>query len=48
MNSTTATAIKHVENSLEILYQFVIELDLDSILVKEFEQGLANDLDNPF
>ena len=47
MNIATATEIKHFENSLEVLNHFGIELDLDIILVKEFEQGLANDLDNP-
>ena len=47
MNMTTATKIKHVKNSLEVLNQFGIELDLDIILIQEFELGLANDLDNP-
>ena len=47
MNTATATQIKTVENTLEILNQFGIELDLDIILVEEFELGLANDLDNP-
>ena len=47
MNTATVTQIKTVENSLEVLNQFGIELDLDMILVEEFEQGLANDLDNP-
>lgn len=48
MNTATATQIKQVENSLEVLNQFGIELDLEDILVEEFERGLANDLDNPF
>ena len=47
MQIATATTIKHVENSLEMLNRFGIELDLNVILVEEFEQGLANDLDNP-
>ncbi len=47
MNTATATQIKTLENSLEVLNQFGIELDLDIILVEEFELGLANDLDNP-
>ncbi|AFZ34535.1 hypothetical protein Sta7437_0953 [Stanieria cyanosphaera PCC 7437] len=48
MNTAIATQIKPIENSLEVLNQFGIELDLDGILITEFEQGLANDLDNPF
>ena len=47
MNNTTVTQIKQVENSLEVLNQFGVELDLDIILGEEFELGLANDLDNP-
>ena len=47
MNTATANQIKTLENSLEVLNQFGIELDLDIILVEEFELGLANDLDNP-
>jgi hypothetical protein len=34
MNIATATQIKYVENSLEILNQFAIELELETILVK--------------
>ncbi len=48
MNTATATQINTVENSLEIVNQFGIELDLDIILDEEFELGLANDLDNPY
>lgn len=47
MNTATATQIKYLENSLEALNQFGIVLDLDNILTEEFEQGFANDLDNP-
>jgi hypothetical protein len=47
MNTTTITQIKPIE-SLEVLNQFGIELDLDMILAEEFELGLPNDLDNPF
>ena len=47
MNTATATPIKTVENSLEVLNQFGIELDLDIILAEEFELGFPNDLDNP-
>lgn len=43
----TITEIKPIETSLEILVKNGIELDLDTILDEEFEQGLANDLDNP-
>lgn len=42
---TTATEIKHVENSFEV--SNAIELSLENLLVEEFEQGLPNDLDNP-
>lgn len=43
-------SISHlVESSFEVLFQIMnnIEIELESILVKEFEQGLPNDLDNP-
>jgi hypothetical protein len=46
MNTTTVTQIKPIENSLEILNQFGIELDLDIILVEEFELGLSSDIGN--
>ena len=46
MTMATATQIKYVENSWEILNQFGIEIDLESILVAEFEQGLLSDLNN--
>ncbi len=44
----SCTEIKHVENSLEILNEFGIEIDLESILVEEFEQGLPSDISNSF
>lgn len=47
MNIATTTPLKPIENSLEVLNQFGIELNLDSILIEEFQHGLANDLDNP-
>ena len=43
MNTTTT----QIDNNVEVLEQFAIELDLDAILAEEFELGLANDLDNP-
>jgi hypothetical protein len=46
MKTTTVTQIKHVENSLEILNQFGIEIDLESMLVEELERGLASDISN--
>ena len=46
--NTTTTAIKSVNNSLEILNQFGIELDLEAILVEEFEQGLSSDINNGY
>ncbi|MDJ0745112.1 MAG: hypothetical protein QNJ32_17375 [Xenococcaceae cyanobacterium MO_167.B27] len=43
---TIATEIKYVENSFEDLK--AIELDLEGILVEEFEQGLPNELENAY
>jgi hypothetical protein len=44
MKIATATQIKHVENSLEVLNQFAIEIDLETILVEELEPGLLSDV----
>lgn len=38
--------IKYVENSLEAVNEFGTELNLDSILLEEFEAGLASDISN--
>jgi hypothetical protein len=46
MKIATATQIKHVENSLELLNEFCIEIDLENILVEEHKHGLLNDLNN--
>ena len=46
--NTATIEIKHVENSLEILNQFAIELNLDNILAEEFEAGLASDINNAY
>jgi hypothetical protein len=46
MKIATATQIKPVENRLEVLNQFGIEIDLESMLVEEFEQGLPSDISN--
>ena len=48
MNTATVTQIKTVENSLEVLNQFGIELDLEIILVEELEQGLSSDISNAY
>ena len=48
MTMATATQIKYVENSWEILNQFGIEIDLESILMEEFEQGFSSDISNGF
>ena len=48
MKNATITEIKHLENSLEVLNKFGIEIDLEAILVTEFEQGLASDISNAF
>ena len=45
---TTATEIKHVENSFEELNEFGIDVNLDDILIEEFEQGLPIDISCPF
>lgn len=44
MNTATATQIKTVENTLEVINQFGIELDLDIILDEELELGLSSDI----
>lgn len=46
MSAATVTEIKHVENSLEVLNEFGIEIDLESILSEEFKQGLSSDISN--
>ena len=46
MKMATVTQIKYVKNSLEVLNQFGIEIDLESILVAEFEQGFPSDISN--
>ena len=43
MKNASMTEIKHVENSLEVLNEFGIEIDLEGILVEEYEQGLLSD-----
>lgn len=48
MNTLTVTKIQAVEISLELLNQFGIEIDLESILIEEFEQELASDICNGF
>lgn len=45
---TTATEIKHIENSVEFLEGFEEEIALDSILVEEFKLGLPSDINNAF
>ena len=44
--NTATTEIKTVDNSLEVLSQFGIELNLDIILAEEFEAGLSSDINN--
>ena len=46
MKIATAIEIKHVENSPAVLNEFGIEVDLNSILVKEFEQELPSDINS--
>ncbi|MDJ0573519.1 MAG: hypothetical protein QNJ53_31385 [Pleurocapsa sp. MO_192.B19] len=47
MKNATMIEIKHVENSLEVLNDFGIEIGLDGILIEEFERGLPSDLSHP-
>ncbi len=44
--SVATVEIKYVENSLEFVNEFGIELNLDNILAEEFEAGLASDITN--
>lgn len=46
MKNATITEIKHVENSLEVLNEFGVEIDLDRILVEEYKLGLSSDINN--
>ena len=46
MKNASMTEIKYVKKSLEVLNEFGIEINLDRILVEEFEQGLSSDLNN--
>ena len=48
MMNATITEIKYFENSLEVLNEFVIEVDLEKILVTEFERELPCDITNSF
>ncbi len=58
MNTTTATAMidqqclnhYYSTSSLTEIFEVLneMEFELESILVKEFEQGLSNDLNNSF
>lgn len=43
MKMATITEIKQVKNRLEVLPKMGIELDLDSILLEEFQLGLPSD-----
>ena len=43
MNTATATVI---ENNVEVLELVAIELDLDTVLVEEFEMELSSDISN--
>jgi hypothetical protein len=43
MKMATITQIKQIKNRLEVLPKLGIELDLDSILLEEFQLGLPSD-----
>lgn len=42
MNTTTT----QIDNNVEVLEQFAIELDLETILAEELEAGLSSDVSN--
>lgn len=42
----TNTEIKHLDNSLEIIEELGVELDLDLILEEELDSGLPSDINN--
>ena len=44
INTVTATEIKHVENSFEVLNEFGSKIDLNSILVREYRQELSSEI----
>ena len=44
--NTTITEIKPVINTLEVLNEFGIELNLDIILAEEFKAELSSDINN--
>lgn len=46
MKIATATQIKQVENTPEILNEFGIEIDLENILLEELEIGLSSDINS--
>lgn len=46
MKNVTITEIKHVENSLKILGEFGIEVNLEGILSDEFNKELPSDISN--
>ena len=43
MNTTTTTQI---DNSVEVIEQFAIELDLDTVLAEELEDGYSSDINS--
>ncbi|MEL6438180.1 MAG: hypothetical protein AAFQ80_02825 [Cyanobacteria bacterium J06621_8] len=47
MKNTVTNVTKPVISTITLLQKHGIELNLDTILMEEFKQGLANDLDNP-
>ena len=45
---TVSPKITQVENSVEVLKEFGIDIDLNKILIKEFDLGLPIDISCPF
>lgn len=46
MKIATASDIKPIENSLESLNRFGIELELKTILIEELKPGLLSDINS--
>ena len=43
---TTATEIKHVKNSFKVLNEFGSEINLDDILIEEYDEELSSDINS--
>lgn len=48
MKNATITEIKYVKNSLEILAELAIEMELDRFLVEEHNLELSSDINSSY